>query len=157
MRASGDDEGVSPSDSRLPSPREDPHATQEYVETDDDYAWSSSVDGIGLTQMLDLWPSLTEAPRLSWWNTLLTDTGHHSGGPHSPVAHAAMRDADRRLGVFLDHLERIGALDSTTILLTADHGSEGADPDCLGDWDAPLREAGIQFRDEAYGFIYLGV
>ncbi len=157
VRASGDDDGVLPTDSRLPSPREDPHATQEYVETDKDYAWSSSVDGIGLTQMLDLWPSLAEAPRLSWWNTLLTDTGHHSGGPHSPIAHAAMRDADRRLGVFLDHLERIGALDSTTILLTADHGSEGADPNCLGDWDAPLREAGVQFRDEANGFIYLGV
>ena len=157
VRASGDDDGVSPNDSRLPSPREDPHATQEYVETDKDYAWSSSVDGIGLTQMLDLWPTLADAPRLSWWNTLLTDTGHHSGGPHSPIAHAAMRDADRRLGVFLDHLERIGALDSTTILLTADHGSEGADPNCVGDWDAPLREAGVQFRDEANGFLYLGV
>jgi len=157
VRASGDDDGVSPNDSRLPSPREDPHATQEYVETDKDYAWSSSVDGIGLTQMLDLWPTLADAPRLSWWNTLLTDTGHHSGGPHSPIAHAAMRDADRRLGVFLDHHERIGALDSTTILLTADHGSEGADPNCVGDWDAPLREAGVQFRDEANGFLYLGV
>jgi hypothetical protein len=40
--------------------------------------------------------------------------------------------------------------------LTADHGSEGADENCLGDWDQPLREAGISFRDEAYGFIYLG-
>jgi len=91
-----------------------------------------------------------------WWNTLLTDTGHHEGGPHSPIAHAAMKDADRRLGVFLDHLERIGALETTAILLTSDHGSEGADPACVGDWDEPLRDAGIEFRDEAYGFIYLG-
>ncbi len=67
-----------------------------------------------------------------------------------------MRDADRRLGVFLDHLEQLGALDSTTFVLTADHGSEAADPTCLGDWDAPLREAGVSFRDEANGFIYLG-
>ena len=67
-----------------------------------------------------------------------------------------MRDADRRLGVFLDHLERMGALDSTTFVLTADHGSEGADPSCVGGWDEPLREAGVSFRDEANGFLYLG-
>ncbi|HTW18618.1 MAG TPA: alkaline phosphatase family protein [Mycobacteriales bacterium] len=157
VRASGDDNGVSPNDSRLPSARDDAHASQEYVGSDGDYAWSSSVDAIGLTQMLDLWPSASEAPRLTWWNTLLTDTGHHAGGPHTPIAHASMRDADRRLGVFLDHLERIGALESTTFVLTADHGSEGADPDCRGDWDVPLRAAGVQFRDEAFGFIYLGV
>jgi hypothetical protein len=157
VRASGDDNGVSPTDSRLPSPREDPIATQEFVEADKDYAWSSSVDAIGLTQMLDLWPSRSEAPRLTWWNTLLTDTGHHAGGPHSAISHASMRDADARLGVLLDHLERIGALESTTFVLTADHGSEGADPECRGDWDAPLRNAGVSFRDEANGFLYLGI
>jgi phosphonoacetate hydrolase len=157
IREAGASDGASEMDSLLPPPREDVHATQEYVEDRKDYAWSSSVDAVGLTQMLDLWPSRSEAPRLTWWNTLLTDTGHHAGGPHSPIAHASMRDADRRLGVFLDHLERIGALDSTTFVLTADHGSEGADPTCLGDWDAPLREAGLTFRDEANGFLYLGV
>jgi hypothetical protein len=25
-----------------------------------------------------------------------------------------------------------------------------------GDWDVNLREAGLQFRDEAYSFLYLG-
>jgi phosphonoacetate hydrolase len=58
--------------------------------------------------------------------------------------------------VFLEHLDRIGALESTVFVLTSDHGSEGADPSCVGDWDEPLRDAGIDFRDEAYGFIYLG-
>ena len=155
IRESGASDGASEMDSLLPPPRADLHATQEYVEDCKDYAWSSSVDAVGLTQMLDLWPSRSDAPRLTWWNTLLTDTGHHAGGPHSEIAHASMRDADRRLGVFLDHLERIGALDTTTFVLTADHGSEGADPTCLGDWDAPLREAGVTFRDEANGFLYL--
>jgi phosphonoacetate hydrolase len=155
IRESGASDGASEMDSLLPPPRADLHATQEYVEDCKDYAWSSSVDAVGLTQMLDLWPSRSDAPRLTWWNTLLTDTGHHAGGPHSGIAHASMRDADRRLGVFLDHLERIGALDTTTFVLTADHGSEGADPTCLGDWDAPLREAGVTFRDEANGFLYL--
>jgi phosphonoacetate hydrolase len=42
------------------------------------------------------------------------------------------------------------------VLLTADHGSEAADPHCRGDWDDALKAAGIPFRDEAYGFLYLG-
>ncbi|MCU1492791.1 MAG: type phosphodiesterase/nucleotide pyrophosphatase, partial [Acidimicrobiaceae bacterium] len=42
-------------------------------------------------------------------------------------------------------------------LLTADHGMQLADPTCTGDWDTALTTAGIPFRDEAYGFIYLGV
>jgi arylsulfatase A-like enzyme len=67
-----------------------------------------------------------------------------------------MRDADRRLGVWLDLVEERGLLDDTVVLLTADHGSEGADPDCTGDWDGALRAAGVPFRDEAYGFLYLG-
>jgi len=25
-----------------------------------------------------------------------------------------------------------------------------------GDWDVELRDAGLQFRDEAYSFLYLG-
>jgi arylsulfatase A-like enzyme len=66
-----------------------------------------------------------------------------------------MHDADARLGVFLDHLEKIGALASTTFLLTADHGSEGADENCRGDWTPALQDAGISFRDEAVGFLYL--
>jgi phosphonoacetate hydrolase len=156
VRAGGASDGAKSMNSMLPDPAADPLATAEHVAANRDYAWSSSVDAIGLEQALSLWPSRTEAPRFMWWNTLLTDTGHHEGGPHSVMAHDSMRDADRRLGVFLDHVERIGALDETTILLTSDHGSEGADPACVGDWDEPLREAGIEFRDEAYGFIYLG-
>jgi predicted AlkP superfamily pyrophosphatase or phosphodiesterase len=156
VRAGGSSDGAKSMNSLLPDPLEDEHATKDHVLDDKDYAWSSSVDAIGLEQVLSLWPNVADAPRLMWWNTLLTDTGHHAGGPHSEVAHNSMRDADKRLGVFLDHLERIGALSSTTFLLTSDHGSEGADPSCVGDWDEPLREAGIKFRDEAYGFLYLG-
>ena len=159
VRAGGSGDGAkSMMDDLLPDPTVDPLATQEHVAANKDYAWSSSVDAIGVEQVLGLWPAASsgEWARLMWWNTLLTDTGHHEGGPHSAIARDAMRDADQRLGVFLDHLDHIGALESTAILLTSDHGSEGADPSCVGDWDEPLREAGIEFRDEAYGFIYLG-
>jgi arylsulfatase A-like enzyme len=50
----------------------------------------------------------------------------------------------------------MGMLDSTTFVLTSDHGSEAADLECRGDWSAPLREAGVRVRDEAVGFLYLG-
>jgi hypothetical protein len=155
IRETGSSGGAGDMNSLLPDPKADPHTTQDFVGIKD-YAWSSSVDAAGLMQMLEQWPSPGEAPKLTWWNVLLTDTGHHEGGPHSEIAHAAMRDADARLGVFLDHLDRMGMLDQTTFLLTSDHGSEGADPECRGDWDVALRDAGIQFRDEAYGFLYLG-
>jgi phosphonoacetate hydrolase len=43
-----------------------------------------------------------------------------------------------------------------TVLLTADHGMQGSDPAVRGDWDAALEAAGVPFRDEANGFLYLG-
>jgi hypothetical protein len=138
----------------LPDPATDAHATQEFM-ADKGYAWGTQVDAAGLVQVLDLW-SQPEPPALMWWNTTLTDAAHHAGGPGSPIAAASLVDADRRLGVWLDLLEERGLLASTTILLTADHGMEKADESCLGDWDDALREAGIPFRDEAYGFLYLG-
>ena len=141
--------------STLPSPAEDPHTTGAFL-SDPDYSWGSTVDGAGLVQVLDLWGS-GEPPALTWWNTTLTDAAHHAGGPGSDISRASLRDADARLGVFLDLLEARGLLESTTVLLTADHGMEKADPACTGDWDVALTQAGIPFRDEAYGFIYLGV
>jgi phosphonoacetate hydrolase len=139
----------------LPSTADDPHATQEHVAADKDYAWSTQVDRAGLDQILSLWRDGIP-PRLTWWNTTLTDSGHHAGGPGSDIARASMRDADRRLGVWLDLVEERGLLDNTVVLLTADHGSEAADPTCTGDWDETLRKARVPFRDEAYGFVYLG-
>ena len=121
--------------------------------SDPDYAWSTQVDAFGLEQVLQQLAAATP-PALLWWNTTLTDTGHHGGGPYSAEARAALIDADRRLGVVLDILVREGRLDRTTILLTADHGSEGADPGCRGDWDDALAAAGITVRDEGYGALY---
>jgi predicted AlkP superfamily pyrophosphatase or phosphodiesterase len=139
----------------LPAAAADPHATQQHVAADADYAWATQVDAIGLTQVLDLWRN-GEPPALTWWNTTLTDAGHHAGGPGSAIATASLVDADRRLGVWLDLLDERGLTDSVTVLLTADHGMQGADPSCTGDWDEALIAAGVPFRDEAHGFLYLG-
>jgi phosphonoacetate hydrolase len=51
-------------------------------------------------------------------------------------------------------LESAGALEHSTFVLTADHGSEAADPACRGDWDDALAAAGIAVRDEGYGMLY---
>ncbi|ADP78846.1 alkaline phosphatase family protein [Pseudofrankia inefficax] len=139
----------------LPSDDNDPHTSHDWTAADSDYAWSSRVDALGLRQMLDLWAN-GEPPAFTWWNTTATDTGHHGGGPYSPQSRASMLDADRRLGAFLDLVEARGLTEQTTVVLTADHGSEAARPNCLGDWDEALRAAGIDFRDEGYGFLYLG-
>jgi phosphonoacetate hydrolase len=139
----------------LPASTDDALADQQHVSTDTDYAWASQVDAIGLQQVLDLWRD-GEPPRLTWWNTTLTDSGHHAGGPGSPIARASLRDADRRLGLWLDLVEQRALLDDVVVLLTADHGMQAADPACTGDWDEALSAAGVPFRDEAYGFLYLG-
>lgn len=141
--------------SGLPPAADDLHVTAEHLNDNDDYGWSTQVDAAALDQVLSLWRDGTP-PRLTWWNSTLTDTGHHAGGPGSMVARASMIDTDRRLGVWLDLVEERGLLDDVVVLLTADHGSQAADPACTGDWDDALAAAGVPFRDEAYGFLYLG-
>ena len=139
----------------LPSAEDDPRATTEHVVASADYRWASQVDAAGLEQVLGLWRG-GEPPRLTWWNTTVTDSAGHVGGPGSAMAHAALLDSDRRLGVWLDLVEERGLLDDVVVLLTADHGMQAADPARTGDWDAALAAAGIPFRDEGAGFLYLG-
>ena len=141
----------------LPDPRESPHASKDWVDVDAGYARWSAVDDAGLAQVLQLFGSAAEAPALTWWNTTVTDAGHHAGGPRSPIARAALRDSDRRLEAFLDRLDELGLAEDTTVLLTADHGFEAADPDCRGDWAPALRAAGVAHADEGPGLIYLEV
>ena len=139
----------------LPAAVDDAVATQQHVGASADYAWATQVDASGLEQVLGLWRS-DVPPAFTWWNTTLTDSGHHAGGPGSPIARASLRDADARLGSWLDLMQERRLLDDTVVLLTADHGMQAADPACTGDWDAALEAAGISFRDEAHGFLYLG-
>jgi phosphonoacetate hydrolase len=139
----------------LPPASDDAIASQRHVSASTDYAWATQVDAIGLEQVLGLWRE-DVPPALTWWNTTLTDSGHHAGGPGSEIARSALVDADRRLGVWLDLVEERGLVDDTVVLLTADHGMQGADPSVTGDWDEALTAAGVPFRDEAYGFLYLG-
>jgi arylsulfatase A-like enzyme len=66
-----------------------------------------------------------------------------------------VRDTDARIGHLLDAVERSGRFDQTAFFVVADHGMQLADEAVTGDWDASLRAAGIEVRDEGYGFLYL--
>ena len=155
VRGSGSGSGAAGLRHMLPDPRQDRHADQHWVAADAGYSWSAQVDALGLVQMHQLWAE-TEPPDLTWWNVVGTDAGHHAGGPYSPQARAALRDADRRLGEFLDLLDSRRLTGQTTIVLLSDHGSEATDPACQGSWSEPLEQEGISVRDAGPGFVYFG-
>jgi predicted AlkP superfamily pyrophosphatase or phosphodiesterase len=138
-----------------------PHTTERFVRPSKDYSWSSIVDHMGTEQAVGIWSGHYRddsypQPRFMWVNFTLTDAAMHEGGPHSEIAAAAIRDSDARVGEVLAAIERAGAFDDTAFVLVADHGMEENDPSVRGDWGVHLREAGLTFRDEAYGFLYLG-
>ncbi len=153
IRASGES-GADALDSALPDPTTSPFLRNpDYLE-DSYFRWGVRVDDLGLQQMVDLFADPSGAPLLTWWANVITDCGHHGGGPRSDMARDSLRQADARLGTFLDHLEQLGLLDDTTILLTADHGFEGSDPSVTGSWRAALDATGVSYRDEGPGFVY---
>ena len=146
---------------RPPRADELPLTTERFVRPSKDYAWSTIVDHMCVEQATGIWSGQYRdvdypKPRFMWVNFTLTDSAFHHGGPHSEIAEAAIRDCDARLGEVLAAVERAGAFDDTAFVLVADHGMEENNPEVRGDWDVPLREAGIQFRDEGYSFLYLG-
>jgi predicted AlkP superfamily pyrophosphatase or phosphodiesterase len=137
-----------------------PHVTARFVRPSQDYAWSSVVDHMGTEQAVGIWSGHYRdvsfpRPRFMWCNFTLTDSAFHAGGPYSEIAAASVRDSDARLGEVLAAVERAGVFDDTAFVLVADHGMQETDPTVTGDWDVALREAGIPFRDEGYGFLYL--
>lgn len=161
IRASGAAGGAGDLDSALPPAEGSRFVGDAALLADPTYRWGTQVDDLGLAQVLQAFTDPSAAPALTWWNNVLTDAGHHAGGPGSAIARACLRDADRRLQAFWDHLDRLGIADEVTFLLTADHGFEAADPQVTGTWQPALHEAvdplGTGWRDEGPGFVYLGV
>ena len=143
------------------SPEGLPHVTERFVRPVKQYSWSTVADHMGVEQAVGIWSGHYRdvsypAPRFMWVNFTLTDSAFHAGGPHSDVAAASVHDTDARVGEVLAAVEQAGAFDDTAFFVVADHGMEETNPEVTGDWDVALREAGLPFRDEGYGFIYLG-
>jgi phosphonoacetate hydrolase len=139
----------------LPDPSLLPGATQEFVNLKREYAWASAADSMAVLQAQQLWSGVNGNPRpvFMWVNLILPDAANHAGGPYSDIGHAGLRDTDRRMGEILDAIDWGGG--TTAFALLADHGMEESDLGCKGDFDEALTSAGIGFRDEGYGFIYL--
>jgi predicted AlkP superfamily pyrophosphatase or phosphodiesterase len=137
-----------------------PHTTERFVRPSKDYSWSSVVDHMGTEQAVGIWSGRYRdqsypLPRFMWCNFTLTDSAFHEGGPFSEIAAASVRDCDARLGDVLAAVEAAGVFDDAAFVLVADHGMQETDPAVRGDWDVALRDAGIEFRDEGYCFLYL--
>ena len=159
VRAEGDDRGAGGLDGVLPAAEDSPYLTRLDHLEDRYYRWCTRVDDAGLIQILGLFADPATAPRLTWWSNIVTDAGHHAGGTRSEIAQDSLREADRRLGALLAHLDSLGVTDQVTFLLTADHGFEAADESVTGSWAPALAAAcdrlGVSYRDEGPGFIYL--
>jgi phosphonoacetate hydrolase len=155
IRGSGIPSGAAGLGDRLPDAANSIHLHDPAHLSDSYYSWGTQVDDLGLEQIRQLWASLESAPTLTWWAGVVSDAGHHAGGPRSDIARDSLRDCDSRLMSFLEHLDGLGITDQVTFLLTADHGFEGSDPSVTGSWRPALERLDIPFRDEGPGFIYL--
>jgi predicted AlkP superfamily pyrophosphatase or phosphodiesterase len=131
-----------------------PFSTERFVRPVKEYRWSSRTDHTAVEQFAQLWGE-PQPPTFTWCNFTLTDAAFHEGGPHSEIAYASVHDTDARLGQILDAVERSGRWDTTAFFIVADHGMEESNPEVNGDWGPVLQRAGIEYRDEAYGFLYL--
>ncbi|HRW00258.1 MAG TPA: alkaline phosphatase family protein [Tetrasphaera sp.] len=156
IRASGSSRGAGGLGDQLPDPHTSPFVHEPEHLEDSYFRWSVQVDDLGLQQMRQLFAGPDHLPTLTWWANVVTDAGHHGGGPRSSMARDALRQADARLVAFLDHLDGLGVTDQVTFILTADHGFEGSDPAITGSWAPALAALGIPLRDEGPGLIYLG-
>jgi hypothetical protein len=90
--------------------------------------------------------------------TIVDNQGHHKG-PHHPDARTALQQVDSQLGKVLDTLEQRGAMDSTAIVLTADHGMEhqSKKKSQLGGWFQALDRAAADGArtKESTRFVYV--
>src|SRR5450759_90221 len=113
VRASGSSSGAAGLNDQLPDAHASVHVHDKAHLADSYFSWCSQVDDLGLDQMRQLWQSLDSAPTLTWWANIVSDAGHHAGGPRSEIARDSLRDSDSRLVSFLDHLDGLGTVSYT--------------------------------------------
>ena len=82
----------------LPDPLASDLVTHVRCGEDDDYAFYSAIDLLGLSTMIGLFSARGRPARLAWWSQYATDAAHHHGGPRSASRRRAarLRRATRR-------------------------------------------------------------
>lgn len=120
-----------------------------------DYHKGSWMDRIGIA-VARAFINGSNPPRLAVFELGLTDAVGHKFGPNTAETRAAFREADRNIGRVLGDLERRGLLDSSMIVVTADHGMEHGytEPSRLGGWFDALRTSGVK-TVESTRFVYV--
>ncbi len=134
-----------------------PHVDLAAAAASQQYRFMSAIDHTSATQTVEAWQQRdgNALPVLSWCALALTDEAGHESGPHGVAARAAVRDSDGRIGDVMAAVEAAGALDTTAVIVIADHGMEQNDPENTGSWAEALTSAGIALRDVGDGLIYL--
>ena len=74
-------------------------------------------------------------PGLLAIHILATDEAQHAHGPHHYLAQAALTNADACVGKLMEAVEEAGLKDSTTFIVTADHGFHSVE------WEMNIRPA----------------
>lgn len=74
-------------------------------------------------------------PGLVAIHILATDEAQHAHGPHHYLAQAALTNADACVGKLMEAVEQAGIADSTTFIVTADHGFHSVE------WEMNIRPA----------------
>ena len=128
------------------------HRTEDFL-FDREYRHKSIFDAHSVNEACHVWRGEFGAlPRYSWFTFNLTDAAGHSGGPHSDMIRAAIRDTDARMGDVLAEIDRAGMLDRTAVIVLADHGMQRFDVVDPLDLHAVIRDAGIDavLSDDQY-------
>ena len=131
------------------------HRTEDFL-GDKEYRHKSIFDAHSLNEACHVWRGEFGAlPRYSWFTFNLTDAAGHSGGPHSDMVRAAIRDTDARMGDVIAEIDRAGVLDQTAIVVLADHGMQRFDAAAPFDLGTTVRRAGVDavLVDDQYVYV----
>lgn len=85
-----------------------------------------------------------QPPQLTLASFYTTDHQGELHGPHSPALREALVTLDERVGAILDAYERRGLMETTTFIVTSDHGMELLKPGSFDPWSTRLTDAGVQ-------------
>ena len=130
----------------------------EQMKSNKEWKSNSMMDGAGVA-IAETFFSKGDAPKLGVLELTLVDNRGHMLGPHHPESRLALQQVDRQIGRVLDTLEKRGIADSTTVVVTSDHGmgTQDADAANTGGWFEALDRAAADGArtKESTRFVYV--